>query len=116
MQMTAEDIERVAGALRAELASPEGEVAWWRATIDLTDAIRRNRCTREASLAAHRAAAAVQAAAKAAGIDDDKHRDDVTAVARAAAEVARVDILLATVQLPAATTEAILQPWAPLAA
>ena len=86
--LRAEDIARVAACLRADLASVEGEVAWWRATIAVSGALRRTRRTREASVAAHRAACAVVGAARSAGIGEDR-RDDVSQVARAAAEAAR---------------------------
>lgn len=113
--LSANDIGAVAAALRAELETPDGEVGWWRATIEVTGAIKRHRCSREASLAAHRASAAVLDAARVAGIDDDDHRSDVTAVARAAGEAARLQVLLscaATVVAPSA--HALLQPWATL--
>jgi hypothetical protein len=107
--LTAGDIVRVAAALRAGQGSAEGELAWWRATIEVTGAVRRHRCSRQAGLAAHRAAAAVLGAARAAGIDDDGHRADVTAVARAAGEAAR----LLVVEEIAGTGpgETLLQPW-----
>lgn len=111
-ELTAEDIDVLAAALRAELETADGEIAWWRATIELTGALRRYRCTRQASLAAHRAASAVLDAARAAGIDDDAHRTDVTAVARAAAEVARVQVLRTFAEEPAAVTaDPLLHPW-----
>jgi hypothetical protein len=102
--MTAVDIERVAAALRAELDTADGELTWWRATIEVTGTLRREHRSRQAGLAAHRASTAVVDAARAAGIDDDVHRTEVTAVARAAAEAARA--LAAGVGLP------LLQPWA----
>ena len=111
--LTAAEFERVAATLRAELDSVDGEVAWWRATIELSGALRRHHCSRQASLAAHRASVAVIAAARAAGIDDDSHRNDVTAVARAAAEAARVRVLLAAGAAPATATEPLLHPWQP---
>ena len=114
--LSAEEFDRVAAALRAELDSADGEVAWWRATIALTGALRRHHCTRQASLAAHRASVAVREAARTAGIDDDAHRSDVTAVARAAAEAARVRVLLASGEMPGTATEPLLHPWHPFAA
>ena len=114
--LSAEEFDRVAAALRADLDSADGEVAWWRATIELTGALRRHHCTRQASLAAHRASVAVLEAAKAAGIDDDEHRSNVTAVARAAAEAARVRVLLAAGPASAAATAPLLHPWHPFAA
>ena len=109
--MSAHEIGSVAAALRSGLDTPDGEVAWWRATIELSGALRRQRCSRQASLAAHRASVAVIAAARAAGIDDDDHRSEVTAVARAAAEAARVGVLLAAGAAPATATEPLLHPW-----
>ncbi len=102
-RLTAADIERVAAALRVELETADGELAWWRATIDVTGALRREHRSRQAGLAAHRAATAVVEAARAAGIDDDAHRTDVTAVARAAAEAVRA--------LAAGVGEPLLHPW-----
>ena len=83
-----DDITLVAEGLRADLASTEGEVAWWRATIAVSGSLRRSRRTREAGLAAHRAACAVVVAARQAGLGEDR-RTEVSQVARAAAEVAR---------------------------
>jgi hypothetical protein len=109
--LSADEIGAVAAALRAERDTPDGEVTWWRATIEVTGAIKRHRCTREASLAAHRASTAVLDAARTAGIDDDDHRGDVTAVARAAGEAARLQVLLACAAAIAPSTWALLQPW-----
>jgi hypothetical protein len=101
--LTAEDIERVASVLRADLETVDGELTWWRATIEVTGALKREHRSRMAGLAAHRAATAVVDAARAAGIDDDEHRDRVTAVARAAAEAARA--------LAAGVGDHLLHPW-----
>lgn len=109
--MGAAEIGSVAATLRSGLETPDGEVLWWRATIELTDAIRRHRCTRQASVAAHRASSAVLAAARNAGIGGDEHRSDVTAVARAAGEAARLRVLLACTSLVAATAQTLLDPW-----
>ena len=112
--LSAEDIDRVAASLRAELDSVDGEVAWWRATIELSGALRRHHCSRQASIAAHRASVAVLEAARAAGIDDDEHRTNITAVARAAAEAARVRVLLECgASTSFAATEPLLHPWQP---
>lgn len=115
-RLTATDILRVAAAVRSELDTADGEIAWWRATIEVTASLRRHRCAREAGLAAHRAATAVQAAAVAAGLGGDDHRSDVTAVARAAAEVARVRVLEACAELPHGSAAPLLHPWQPVAA
>jgi citrate lyase beta subunit len=112
--LTARDIEQIAAAIRAELDSVEGEVAWWRATIEVTGALRRNRRSRQASIAAHRAATMVVEAARAAGLEGDEHRDAVTAVARAAAEAAR--LLVAEGALVGVAGETLLHPWQLVAA
>ena len=104
-----DEISRVAEVLRADLASTEGEVAWWRATITVSGLLRRTRRTREASLAAHRAASAVVVAARQAGLGDER-RTEVSQVARAAAEVARA--LVAEVPEPAGA--ALLHAWEPV--
>lgn len=109
--LTADDIERVAMAVRAEVATAEGELAWWRATIEVTEVLRRQHCSRQAGLAAHRAATAVVEAARAVGYAGDEHRDEVTAVARAAAEAAR---LLVAERAGAGTVtggQPLVHPW-----
>ena len=83
--MSGEDLHRVAASLDAELICDE--VDWWRATIAIDKLLRRTRCTRRAARAATDAAHAVQEAAGRAGIPLPD--DDVTRVARAAADVAR---------------------------
>jgi hypothetical protein len=79
----------VATAAELDLAasSAAGEVEWWRATVEIDRLLRARHAGRRAGLAANRAAAAVTAAARAAGMTLPDPR--VTAVARAAAEVAR---------------------------
>ena len=104
-----DDISIVAEGLRADLASAEGEVAWWRATIAVSGVLRRTRRTREASLAAHRAACAVVVAARQAGLGEER-RTEVSQVARAAAEVARA--LVADVAEPAGAP--LLHAWQPV--
>jgi len=108
--LTADEILRIADDLRADLDSADGEVAWWRATIVVSGTLRRHHLTRQAGIAAHAATSAVVDAAKGAGIDHDR-RDDVTAVARAAAEVARVLVAGGEVNLPASVAETLLHPW-----
>ena len=108
--LSAEEISAVAAQLRAEHDTADGEVAWWRATIAVSGALRRHRRTRVASVAAHRAAAAVVGAASVAGRGDDR-RNDVTAVARAAAEVARVLVVGDEDDVPAAVREPLLHAW-----
>ena len=113
--LTAHDFDQIAGVLRAEHDSADGEVAWWRAQIEVTGLLRRHHRTREASLAAHRASVAVVTAARAAGIDDDDHRTAITAVARAAGEAARVRVLLQAGELAPLAADALLHPWQPVA-
>jgi len=109
-QLRSDDITRVAAELRADLASAEGEVAWWRATIAVSGSLRRSRRTREASAAAHRAASAVVVAAREAGLGDER-RDEVTQVARAAAEVARA---LVAGDVAEGTGRPLLHAWEPV--
>ena len=113
--LTVHDFEHIAAVLRAELDSADGEVAWWRAQIEVTGLLRRHHRTREASLAAHRATVAVVAAARTAGIDDDDHRSAITAVARAAGEAARVRVLQAAGEPAPLAADALLHPWQPVA-
>jgi hypothetical protein len=82
------ELRRVADRLVGQHASAEGELAWWRATVAVGAALRAGRRSRAGSVAAHRASAAVLAGAAAAGLTAADH--DVTAVARAAGEVARL--------------------------
>jgi len=49
------DIAWLAGSLRHETGTADGEVSWWRATTAVTAILRRNHRSREAGLAAHRA-------------------------------------------------------------
>jgi hypothetical protein len=108
--LRSEDISLVADGLRADLASTEGEVAWWRATIAVSGALRRTRRTREAGVAAHRAACAVLTAARQAGLGEDR-RTEVSQVARAAAEVARA-LVAGDVAEPAGSP--LLHAWEPV--
>jgi hypothetical protein len=82
------ELRRVADRLVGQHASAEGELAWWRATVAVGAALRAGRRGRAGSVAAHRASAAVLAGAAAAGLTSADR--DVTAVARAAGEVARL--------------------------
>ncbi len=68
-------------------ASAAGEVAWWRATVEIDRLLRLNRSGRVAARVASQAAATVATAAVAAGLDRADPR--VMSVARAAADVAR---------------------------
>jgi len=84
-RLTAADIHLVAKSLDSE--SLADEVDWWRATIAIDRAIRHARITRHAARAAAQAAELVQDRAEQGGIVLPD--DDVTRVARAAAEIAR---------------------------
>jgi len=84
-RLTADDIRLVAKSLENETFSDE--VDWWRATIAIDRAIRHARVARHAARAAARAAQIVQERAEQGGVMLPD--DDVTRVARAAAEIAR---------------------------
>ena len=86
-RLTAAAIAATADDLEAQAATAAGEVAWWRATVEIDRLLRLRRAGRVGALAAMQAAAAVTSAAQAAGMDTTDRR--VTAVARAAADVAR---------------------------
>ena len=83
--MNGSDLKAV--ALSVENDSVTDEVDWWRATIAIDKLLRRTHGSRRAARAATDAAKAVQEAAGRAGIPLPD--DDVTRVARAAADVAR---------------------------
>jgi hypothetical protein len=108
--LSGEAISALAEALRREIETAEGEVAWWRATIAISAALKRQHRSREAGLAAHTASVALVDAATRAGLLDHA-RDDVTIVARAASEVARALVAETTSLLPAGTATAVLAPW-----
>lgn len=105
--LSAAEIERLAGDLRADAASADGEVGWWRATVAVSCALRRLRRTRLAGLAAHEAGATVVARATALALLE-RHHDDVTLVARAAADVVRGLVAGADV---ADHTRRLMAPW-----
>jgi hypothetical protein len=86
-RLTADTIIAAAGDLEENAASAAGEVAWWRATVEIDRLLRLHRAGRRGAIAAAQAAATVSAAAAAAGLDRADPR--VMAVARAAADVAR---------------------------
>jgi len=86
-QLTAGTIIATAEDLEQNAASAAGEVAWWRATVEIDRLLRLHHASRVAARAASLAAAAVAQAAVAAGLERTDPR--VTAVARAAADVAR---------------------------
>jgi hypothetical protein len=103
--LTGNAIRELATALRHEVDTAEGELAWWRATIAVSAELKRKHCTRQAGLAAHHASVALLEAAQRAGIAETA-REDVTVVARAASEVARA--------LVASTAPVLPTPWRPL--
>lgn len=82
------EIDEVARTLRSVLGSAEGEVAWWKATITIDKALRLHGQGRVASRAAWAAAHAVLESAEREGMLPEC-KDEVTAVARAASDVAR---------------------------
>ena len=108
-ELTGPDITALAASLRRELDTAEGEVSWWRATITIGANLKRHHRSREAGLAAHRASCAVVEAATRAA--DEVSRDDVTVVARAASEVARVLVARHDDDVPEATIDVLLAPW-----
>jgi hypothetical protein len=83
--MTADDLHRIAASLDSETLTDE--VDWWRATIAIDKVLRHVRCSRQAARAATDAVVAVQESAARDGIALPD--DNVTRVARAAADVAR---------------------------
>jgi hypothetical protein len=103
--LTADDLHRVAKSL--DMDSLADEVDWWRATIAIDRAIRHARVARHAARAAADAVALVQASAVRAGMQLPD--DDVTRVARAAAEIARG---LAVGPAAAPIVQLLLEPWA----
>lgn len=106
------DITDLASLLRHELDTADGEVSWWRATITIGANLKRHHRSREAGMAAHRASVAVLYAA--AKTDTSVSKDDVTMVARAASEVARVLVAQHDHDLPETTIAVLLAPWRPL--
>jgi hypothetical protein len=85
--MSAADLHEVSAVLHAHSESAADEVDAWRVTITIDKALRRAHRTRVAARAASLASHAVLHAAEAQGIALPD--DEVTHVARAAAEVAR---------------------------
>lgn|GEM_PF-2655212 len=102
-------IVELAAALRHELDSVDGEVAWWRATIAIGATLKHRHRTREAGLAAHRASTAVLDAATRSA--DDVPHEDATLVARAASEVARALVADRGAAIPHPASAVVLGPW-----
>src|SRR4051794_14782861 len=106
-ELSVGDFHRIAHDLRAESATADGEVGWWRATVAVGSALRRSRRTRQAGLAAHEAATVVVARAEGLSLLV-AHHDDVPLVAGAAADVARGLIAGGDV---AEHLRRLLEPW-----
>src|SRR6266508_4386126 len=66
-RLTGNEIAALAAALRHEHHCADSEVAWWRATLAVSGALRMRHRTREASVAAHAVTEAVRHAAERAG-------------------------------------------------
>jgi hypothetical protein len=108
-RLTTSEISALADVLRHEHDTVDGEVSWWRATIVVGADLKRHHRSREAGIAAHHASAAVMQAAR--NSDTTVPKDDVTVVARAAADVARVLVADHDHDVPAATIAVLLGPW-----
>jgi hypothetical protein len=106
-RLDADDLRRV--ALRIDSDALCDEVDWWRATIAIDKVVRHARRGRQAAHAAANAVATVQEAARRAGIALPD--DDVTRVARAAADVARG---LAAGPAARPVTQILLEHWEPV--
>lgn len=107
--LTGDDIADVAVELRREFETADGELCWWRATIAVGANLKRHHRSREAGLAAHRASVAVLRAADKADMRVSK--DDVTLVARAASEVARVLVADQERDVPQLLIGVLVAPW-----
>jgi len=107
--LTGDDIADVAAELRREFATADGELCWWRATITVGANLKRHHRSRDAGLAAHRSSTAVLRAADKADMRVSK--DDVTLVARAASEVARVLVADQQHDVPQLLIGVLLAPW-----
>jgi hypothetical protein len=84
-RLSVDDIRRVARSLAGDTAGDEVDA--WHATIAIDRALRHSHRTRHAAQAARDAAQAVQGVAEEHGVELPDN--DVTHVARAAAEIAR---------------------------
>ena len=105
--LTVGDIRRVAKSLASDTVGDEVDA--WQATIAIDRALRHSHRTRQAARAAWDAAQAVQRVAEA--DDVELPDDDVTHVARAAAEIARGMIAGDDV---AGEVHQLLQHWFPV--
>lgn len=107
--MTPTALHAVAAGLDAYTQSTAQEVATWHAIFAVDRELRRARRTREAAVAAQRAQRAVLQAAEKAGVALPD--DEVTRVARAAADVARGLLVGASLEDRA---RQLLEAWATL--
>jgi hypothetical protein len=107
--LSGHEISALATTLRLEMATVDGEIAWWRATIAIGATLKRQHRSREAGLAAHRASRAVLDAAHRARVP--LAREDTTLVARAASEVARALVADRGAAGPHAAISIVLAPW-----
>jgi hypothetical protein len=109
--LTAGEIHEIAAAICHRHATPAGDVDWWEATIAIERSLKITHRTRAAAMAALSASRAVQHAALAEGfaLPDG----EVTAVARAAGEIARG---LAAGAPGLDAVQVLLSGWRPLAA
>ena len=105
--LSGSDIEKVALGLDSDALCDE--VDWWRATIAIDLALRRNRKSRIAACAARAARAAVLASAVRAGRAVDE--TEVVRVANAASDVARGFSGGATTR---SVVQLLLESWAPV--
>jgi len=108
-ELTGHEIASLAEVLRREVGTADGEVSWWRATVSVGANLKRHHRSREAGLAAHRASCAILHAADHAASPPSK--EDVTMVARAASEVARVLVAAHDHDVPATSITVLLAPW-----
>jgi hypothetical protein len=108
-RLSGDDLRAIAASLESDTLTDE--VDWWRATIAIDKLLRHVRHTRQAACAATDAVHAVRDAATRAGIALPD--DDMTRVARAAADVARGLVA----GLPARpVVRLLLEHWAPVSA
>jgi hypothetical protein len=108
-RLSGDDLRAIAASLESDTLTDE--VDWWRATIAIDKLLRHVRHTRQAARAATDAVHAVRDAATRAGIALPD--DDMTRVARAAADVARGLVA----GLPARpVVRLLLEHWAPASA
>jgi hypothetical protein len=107
--MSDTDLRRVGAELATARSCVADDLAWWEATVDIERALKLQHRRRDAAMVAHHASAAVQSAAAHAGLALPD--DDVTRVARAAADVARG---LAAGPLAEDAVRRLLERWSPL--